>query len=239
MKTKILILILIPFLSGCMAARIKPGHAMASTGDGATAQFVQSQDPKMPSTQTVETDTTISRVVPTSDTSPTTLPGPVTIPAAASRPAVTDQGVSLGSVTARAVTVPAPVIETTTTHRKITTSIGASQPNTAAEIAAKLASVRWLQWLGVLLALFGGATLVYPPLKLIVNSVTTSAWCIAGGVAMILAPLIIVGHEVLILAMTAGIVGLWFFAHRHGAAQSELATLKKVFVGEPPASPPK
>ncbi|HXE43234.1 MAG TPA: hypothetical protein VN516_09440 [Candidatus Baltobacteraceae bacterium] len=118
-----------------------------------------------------------------------------------------------------------PVI--TRSHKVVTTTIGAAQKNMAQEIGAKLASVRWLQWFGVVLILFGGASLFYPPLKLIVNSVTSSVFCIAAGAALIFAPLVIVGHEVLIVCVATGAAALWFFAHRHGSISAELKTLKK------------
>src|SRR5262245_9340186 len=55
--------------------------------------------------------------------------------------------------------------------------VGAAQKDTAREAAAKLASLRPVTWVGVLLFLFGIASAFYPPLKLIVGSVTTSAAC--------------------------------------------------------------
>jgi hypothetical protein len=107
-------------------------------------------------------------------------------------------------------------------RKKISTTIGAAQKNMAQEISAKLASVRWLQWLGAGMFLFGVASAVYPPLKLLVSSVTTSATIAAAGAAMMFAPLVIVGHEILILCAAAGAAGLWFFAHRHGEMRGEL-----------------
>src|SRR5712671_5660622 len=57
---------------------------------------------------------------------------------------------------------------------KAATVVGASQKDTGREIAAKLSSLKGVVWLGVLVFLFGVASAVYPPLKLIVGSVTTS-----------------------------------------------------------------
>lgn len=111
-------------------------------------------------------------------------------------------------------------------REKVTTTIGAAQKNAAAEIAAKLASVRWLQWVGVAVALFGVASLSYPPLRLLVGSVTLGAWCIASGAAMVVLPLVIVGNEILILSICGGVVAVWFFAHRHGSLRGEIETLK-------------
>ena len=96
------------------------------------------------------------------------------------------------------------------------TELGAAQKDTARELGAKLASLKGIVWVGVVLFLFGLATMFYPPLKLIVGSVTTSAAIAAGGIALIILPTLIVGNELLILAGFASAVGLWFLAHRHG-----------------------
>jgi len=62
----------------------------------------------------------------------------------------------------------------------------------------------------------GLASLVYPPLKLIVASVTTSVALMLGGVALIVLPTMLVGNELLILGAVGLAVGAWFLAHRHG-----------------------
>jgi hypothetical protein len=69
---------------------------------------------------------------------------------------------------------------------------------------------------GVGLFVFGLASLVYPPLKVIVASVTTSAALMLGGVALIVLPTMVMGNELLILGGVALAVGVWFLAHRHG-----------------------
>ena len=91
-----------------------------------------------------------------------------------------------------------------------------AQKDTGRELSAKLASLKGIVWGGVALFLFGLATLFYPPLKLIVGSVTTSVAIIVGGLALMVLPSLIVGNELLILAGVGAAVGLWFFAHRHG-----------------------
>jgi hypothetical protein len=112
------------------------------------------------------------------------------------------------------VSAPMPVIEHEETRAK--TELGAAQKDTARELSAKLASLKGIVWVGVALFLFGLATLFYPPLKLLVGSLTTSVAILAGGLALIILPTLIVGNELLILAGVASAVGLWFFAHRHG-----------------------
>lgn len=111
---------------------------------------------------------------------------------------------------------------------EINTVIGAAQKDIAREIGAKLASLRWLQILGALVFLFGAATFVYPPLKVIVGgSVTTSAVIALAGLALIVLPLLIVGNELLILGVALGAAVLYWFAHRHASVHATLKTLTK------------
>ena len=104
-----------------------------------------------------------------------------------------------------------PVQEREETRAK--TELGAAQKDTAREVGAKLASLRGIVWVGLGLFLFGLASLFYPPLKLIIGSVTTSAAMVLGGVALMV---LHVGNELLILGGVAVAVGGWFLAHRHG-----------------------
>jgi uncharacterized membrane protein YccC len=73
------------------------------------------------------------------------------------------------------------------------------------------------------LFVFGLASLVYPPLKVIVGSVTTSAALMLGGVALMVLPSMIVGNELLILGGVGLGVGAWFLAHRHGELKGIVA----------------
>jgi len=81
-------------------------------------------------------------------------------------------------------------------------------------------------WVGVGLFVFGLASLVWPPLKVIIGSVTTSAALMLGGVALMVLPSLIVGNELLILAGVGVAVGAWFLAHRHGQLKGEVSSLK-------------
>lgn len=103
-----------------------------------------------------------------------------------------------------------------TVTEKVTTIIGASQKDVAREMAAKLSSLRPVMYLGIVVFLFGIASAVWPPLKLIISSVTTSAVIAAAGLALIVLPTVIVGHEMLIMVGSLGAALAWFFAHRHG-----------------------
>jgi hypothetical protein len=89
------------------------------------------------------------------------------------------------------------------------------QKDTAREVVAKLASLRGIVWVGLGLFLFGLATLFYPPLKVLIGSVTSAAM-VLGGVALMVLPSLVVGNEVLILGGVGVAVGGWFLAHRHG-----------------------
>lgn len=107
-----------------------------------------------------------------------------------------------------------------------TARIGAAQKNTLAETAAKLKSMRPVMFVGIALFVFGAASLVYPPLKLIVGSSTTSALAIVTGLALTILPTIIVGNELLILCVGVGAVALYWFSHRHGELRAETKILK-------------
>ena len=69
---------------------------------------------------------------------------------------------------------------------------------------------------GIALFMFGLASIFYPPLKLLIGSMTTSAAICAGGLALMVLPTLVVGNELLILGGVASAVALWFLAHRHG-----------------------
>jgi hypothetical protein len=114
-----------------------------------------------------------------------------------------------------------PVVEREETHAR--TELGAAQKDTARELGAKLSSLKSIVWVGVGLFVFGLASLVWPPLKVIIASVTTSAALMLGGLALMVLPSLIVGNELLILGGVAVTVGGWFLAHRHGHLRGLLA----------------
>jgi len=112
------------------------------------------------------------------------------------------------------LSAPMPVVEREETRAR--TELGAAQKDTARELGAKLSSLKGIVWVGVGLFILGLASLVYPPLKAVIGSVTTSAAVMLGGVALMVLPSLIVGNELLILGGVAAAVGGWFLAHRHG-----------------------
>ncbi len=118
---------------------------------------------------------------------------------------------------------------------EVHTKIGAAQKDTAREMGAKLGALKGVVWVGVLVFLFGAASFAYPPLKVIVGgSVTTSAVISGAGLALIVLPSLLVGHELLILCVALGGAALWFFAHRHGGVHAELKTIKEKVLNELP-----
>jgi len=213
MKTKFMlidfaVIVVVGLLSGCAMAPLKGGKAtMANRPGGVIEQtVVQSDNPAQVSRQDQETVKTRSYTVP-----------------AGSRLVSTSNQVVV-------VSAPMPVVEHEETRAK--TELGAAQKDTARELSAKLASLKGIVWVGVVVFLFGLATLFYPPLKLLVGSVTTSAAIIVGGLSLIILPTLIVGNELLILAGVASAVGLWFLAHRHGQLRG-LVDAAKAAVDEP------
>ncbi len=119
------------------------------------------------------------------------------------------------------LSAPMPVVEREETRAR--TELGAAQKDTARELGAKLSSLKGIVWVGVGLFVFGLASLVWPPLKAIIASVTTSAALMLGGVALMVLPSLIVGNELLILGVVVLAVGAWFLAHRHGHLQGIVA----------------
>lgn len=108
-----------------------------------------------------------------------------------------------------------------------TTKIGAAQKNVWAETAAKLSALRPVMFVGIGLFILGAASLVWPPLKAIVGSATTSAVAMVAGLGLTILPTIIVGNELLILCVGIGAVGLYWFGHRHSAARTEAKILRE------------
>lgn len=121
------------------------------------------------------------------------------------------------------------VTEREETHA--TTELGAAQKDTGRDLAAKLASLKSVTWMGVVVFLFGLASLFWPPLKALIGSVTTSVGVSVGGLLLVVLPTLIAGNELLILAVVLGVVAAWFLAHRHGQLRGALNA-------QPPATTP-
>lgn len=209
MKNTIMLLSVLA-LAGCTMMPLKGGKAttLNKHAQGIEQSVVQGDNPAQVTRQDQETVRTRSYTVPAGSR------------LEESHVTATDIGVTVTNMQAVVVSAPMPVIEREETRAK--TELGAAQKDTARELGAKLSSLKGIVWVGVAMFLFGLASMFYPPLKLIIGSVTTSVAITAGGVALIFLPTLVVGNELWILAGVASAVGLWFFAHRHGTLRGQL-----------------
>lgn len=210
MKKKYLLFIFaatvaVGLLPGCAMAPLKGGRA--TTAGVIEQTVVQGENPAQVSRQDQETVKTRSYTVP-----------------AGSRLVSTSNQVVV-------VSAPMPVVEHEETRAK--TELGAAQKDTARELSAKLASLKGIVWVGLLMFIFGLGSIFYPPLQAIIGSVTTSIAILAGGIALMILPSLVVGNELLILAGVASAVGLWFLAHRHGQLRGLLDAAEAAVVAPP------
>jgi hypothetical protein len=110
---------------------------------------------------------------------------------------------------------------TTRTYRhvlKAAQSVGAAQKDTGREIAAKLAAARPVQYMGVILVL-AACAMFHPVVRAFVASTTVQAVVGAVGLSMIFGPMVIVGHEGLMIGGGLVLILIVFFMHRHGRLQ--------------------
>jgi len=195
-------------IAGCTSTKpLKGGKAttLSKPTQSIEQTVVQSDNPAQVSRQDQETVRTRSYTVPTGSRLED------------SRVTASDAGAAVTNVQAVVVSAPMPVVEREETRAK--TELGAAQKDTARELGAKLASLKGIVWVGVAMFVFGLASIFYPPLKLLIGSVTTSAAIAIGGLALMVLPTLIVGNELLIIGGVGVAVGGWFLAHRHGRLQ--------------------
>jgi len=204
------LLLMVLLLSGCAMAPLKGGKAstVSKPTQGIEQSVVQGDNPAAVSKQDQETVRTKSYTVPAGSRMVETR-------------VVTD-GAGAPFTNSQVLLVSAPMAVTEHEATRATTELGAAQKDTARELSAKLASLKGIVWIGVVVFLFGLATMFYPPLKLIIGSITTSAAIAVGGLALIVLPTVIVGNELLIMGGVAAAVGLWFLAHRHGQLRGQV-----------------
>lgn len=196
--------------TGCASRPLKGGKAATTRRPaGAIEQtVVQGENASQPTKQDQETVKVRSYTVPAGSR----LEEP--------RVEMIAPGIPLTNIQAVVLSAPMPVVEREETRAR--TELGAAQKDTARELGARLSSLKGIVWVGVGLFVFGLASLVYPPLKVIVASVTTSAALMLGGVALMVLPTMVVGNELLILGVVGLVVGGWFLAHRHGQLRGEV-----------------
>jgi hypothetical protein len=223
--------------TGCAGPRpLKGGRAVTThKPTGVVEQtLVQSENPAAASKQTQESVKVRTYTVPAGSRMEQSQP-PDAVPAHSAAPISAPREPStINSQPSAAfiLSAPMPVVEREETHAR--TELGAAQKETARELGAKLSSLKGIVWVGVGLFVFGLASLVWPPLKAVIGSVTTSAALMLGGLALMVLPSLIVGNELLILGGVALAVGGWFLAHRHG----QLRGLVAASTGNPPAQTP-
>jgi hypothetical protein len=225
-------------LTSCTAVKpLKGGRAVTShTPFGGIQQSIaQGDNPSQPTRQDQETVKVRTYTLPAG--SRIEQPSP---PASMSRQPAAESDPSLHYSNSPPLSLvlssPMPVTEREETRAK--TELGAAQRDNARELGAKLASLRGITWTGLALFVFGLASLVWPPLKAIIGSVTTSALITLGGLALIILPTLIVGNELLILGGVALAVTAWFLAHRHGQLRGQLAASEKSNLQEDPNPSP-
>ena len=218
--------------TGCAGSRpLKGGKAVISRKPGGVVEqtLVQSENPAQATKQDQESVKVRTFVVPAgSRVEQSQAPGaaagspkPATAggqecPRSCTQPSTLNPQPSTEFI----LSAPMPVVEREESRAR--TELGAAQKDMAREIGAKLASLKGIVWVGVGLFVFGLASLVWPPLKAVIGSVTTSAALMLGGVALMVLPSLIVGNELLIMGVVALGVGGWFLAHRQGEMRGSL-----------------
>jgi hypothetical protein len=230
-----LLLVLALALCGCSTPRpLRGGRALiAQEPDGHLEQtLIQGDNPAQLTKQNQDTIRVRTYTLPAGSRIEqlfeTPAPG-LSIAPSPHRPGVAAQALTNTPAMLTILSAPMPVVEKEETH--LTTELGASQKDTARELAARFASLKGIIWVGLGLFLFGLASIFWAPLRAIIGSITTSATITLGGLALMVLPSLVVGHELIILGIVAAAVGAWFFAHRHGQLRGQLALQR------PPSSP--
>ncbi len=203
--------------TGCTGARpLKGGKALtARTPSGGFSQvLLQGDNPSQPSKQTQESLKLRTFTLPAGSRLESITP-------ISSHPSHSFTGFPT------VITLSGPALVSEREETRAHTELGAAQKDTARELGAKLSSLKSIVWVGVALFVFGVASFAWPPLKAIIGSVTTSAAITLGGVALMILPTLVVGHELLILGGVAVAVGAWFLAHRHGRLHGELSAARR------------
>jgi hypothetical protein len=211
--------------TGCATRPLKGGRAVTTRKAAGIVEqtLVQGENASQPTRQVEESVKVRTYTVPAGSRIEQP-PIPVAAPA---QPSSTNYQPSSGFI----LSAPMPVIEREETRAR--SELGAAQKDRARELGARLSSFKGIVWVGAGLFVFGLASLVWPPLKLVVASLTTSAALMLGGVALMVLPTLVVGNELLIFGGVALAVGAWFLAHRHGHLRGLVAA------GSPaPPTPP-
>ena len=168
--------IMAPFKTVSPVAGTKPSKP-AEVKNGEVASITQPENPSQKSTQTVEFDKTetLTYAADTSVKIESTLPD--------------------GTTTVVTEAIPAGSKKTTTIRQKVGQELGAAQKDTSREMTAKLASFRWMQYLGVLALLVGAGGFFHPVLRAALAG-RENAMALAGcGLLMMFGPVVFVSHS--------------------------------------------
>lgn len=114
-----------------------------------------------------------------------------------------------------------PLTRKTKTTRVIDTQLGAAQKDVSREIGARLAAVRPIQFVGVLLML-AALAMFHPVVRAVTLSSTLQVATGVCGLVLVVLPMVVANNPMLFAwATILGITlpALWFFAHRHGRLQ--------------------
>jgi hypothetical protein len=209
---------LVLLASGCASARpLKGGQAVTTRKPAGTIEqtLVQGENPSQATKQDQESVKVRIYTLPAGSRIEQ-CPAPGAAPSPAASVSRDSQPSTLNSQPSAAFILSAPMAVVEREETRARTELGAAQEDTARELGAKLSSLKGIVWVGVGLFVFGIASLVWPPLKAIIGSVTTSAALMLGGLTLMILPTLLVGNELLILGVVVLAVGVWFLAHRHG-----------------------
>jgi hypothetical protein len=218
--------VVLPLLTtGCASSRpLKGGKAVTTHQPAGVIEqsLIQGENPSHTSKQSQETVKLRTYTLPAGSRIEQSQPAvAATTPVA--RPSRGEQlsTCNLQPSTTFTLSAPMPVVEREETRAH--TELGAAQKDTARELGAKLSSLKGIVWVGIGLFVFGLASLVWPPLRALIGSVTTSAALMLGGAALMVLPSLVVGNELLILGGVGIAVSGWFLAHRHGQLRGRVA----------------
>jgi hypothetical protein len=211
----LLLVILGWVLTGCstLAKPQKPGRStVAASRTNLTATLQQPENPLATSSQTTEriTRTWAEPIAPLA---------PMIVSVPATTPPLVEPRHSTPPPAPEPATTPAPARALLSESiERTSTTIGAAQKDESRTIAAKLASIRPVQYVGILLVL-AALAMFHPVVKAVTASTTLQIVTGAVGMLLLFAPLVIVGNEHLLLIAGIALPAIWFVVHRHGRLQ--------------------
>src|SRR3954453_12366652 len=166
MNTNVISIGLVLLCAGCAGTRpLRPGGSVMRAGMGTNgiaefrSEMKQPENPAQAASQNYERITETELPLPKGSKVTETI--------------VTKDEHQQAVTKEKTIILPEPVIQKTRQIERAGTSIGAAQKDTAGELGAKISSLKGVVWVGVVLFPFGLATLISPPLRALIGSVTT------------------------------------------------------------------